>query len=464
MRNYRRAIPAAMLGFSMTVTGGGCSALGTGKNTPPFSGATGQPTPFEAPISPTPVQTPESYVPKKTETLRLLGVNATLQVIYIPVSNAQKNPDNYNDEENNAFRTKLLQYDRATLEGFSKAFMYATSGRYAPDVQVTTTQPIELTNGCVDSRSWKQTAEIENAAKAASLKGHINVVAVDADPCWTPGEILMGYASTEITPVILRTAFSSNEVMSHPLYAGVVVHEVGHSAGLDHAGKAVCEDPVRITNCTVDVTDDQNSVMSYDYGAYIGNDVATRFTAPELGKLGLLKADEVVTSANPGTVSLVPMTKEGAKLLVVQNNGHDTAYISTEIDPFAPYDVACTEGEQIDPSRPLLYTRTTSSQGGDELQYVCYEGNPTGTIASVQVRFSTRSADQTLNSGFAGAPSLAMVDTRKDTLDPRDPREDAKVTDGYTTPNTLILSTETYQFSLKSITKAGQAVIDITNK
>ncbi len=462
MSNYLRSIPAAMLGVGMVMSSGGCSYVSHETDpsiTRSVSPATDMPT-----ASPTPEAT-AGISPRQQEQMRLLGSNATINVIYIAVSNAPADEKGYMKDAHDAFRTKLLQSDPKILAGFTDAFDWATYGRFHPKVQVTEAAPIALADGCIDNANAVKTARVDLAASLYSVQGDLNVVALDADPCDSVSKGFSGYGSVNIAPVMDRKGFMTADYMKVQPYADVIVHEGGHSwGGLNHAGKAECADPIAITDCTVDVTADQNSVMSYEYGsgALTDPNIATRFTAPELEKLGLLKESEVVVNPAPGTVELVPIEQTGTKLIVIQEPGKSPKeYISFETDPYAAYTIACealTKKNQN--NKNILYQASI----GNGPTNICYKTNETDMKDSVQVRFPIRPFDSTVQPNTEDTSSLAMVDTRKDSTDPHDLRDDASVANGYNTPNTVIFSDDTLKYTYASFDKTNKAVIAITPK
>ncbi len=400
----------------------------------------------------------------KEETTRLLGSQAGLNIIYMPISNSARSDDEAvvtPAKEIIGFRKRLLAQDKTLLQTFSQAFDTATYGRYVPkSVDVVTAAPIAISDGCVELNANEQSEFIRAAAQDYVKKDAINIIELDAVPCGDIAtEAVAGFASANLIPIMNRVSFRFDEAYPTNEHAMLAVHEFGHFMNVKHAGAAECKDRVRITSCKADVVGDQHSLMSYEPKSRFGAGRVDTFTVPELYKLGLLKKNEFVINPDPGKLSLHTMSSPGLKLAIF-GTYIESKYVSYEEDATAAYDVACTpEGKKKIAEEDILYTSTT---GASEITYECYRSNKTKLSASVQVRFPLREVDVVTTKG-AGSKndSLLLVDARTDSTDPHDMREDANIADGYTKSGTTVLELEGTVVEFSATKGQNEAVLTI---
>ncbi len=215
---------------------------------------------------------------------------------------------------------RLRSRDPILADAVRQGFIGASGGRQVPSrARIRPAKgALRLPLRCVDDLT-----EVDKAARRLRERGAINVVVVKAPSCDSPGDgqTWAGIDLPETMPVAYWSALNSVYSLTH-----VVLHEVGHDAGLGHAGIATCENPVKIAHCTVQDTDDGSSLMSYAW-------VVDTFTGPELEALHLLDAKEIVR-VRPGQelplrVRLNATPDSGPTLLILERAlGKKPVYLS----------------------------------------------------------------------------------------------------------------------------------------
>lgn len=212
---------------------------------------------------------------------------------------------------------RLRSREPTLLDALRQGFVGATGGRMEPAwVRVTVARDtLRLDPGCIDHNYGFNTEEVEDAARPYRNEGAMNVVVVEAFDCDdTEDQKWAGYDGPDTMPVALWTSLDSVNELLH-----TVLHEYGHDAGLDHAGTAWCDDPIRIARCDVQPTADESSLMSYSHTLDV-------FTGPELDLMHLLTAEEIVrispSPESPLRIALHDSQEPGPKLLILRRAFH----------------------------------------------------------------------------------------------------------------------------------------------
>jgi len=339
---------------------------------------------------------------------KLLGSNAAVNIIDVPISNATtaKQQAMYDNNDTN----KLIDKDAKTLvkdlhspkgvlrSAVRKAFSTATYGRYKPSaVNYEKTAPLTLENGCIDYWHDDKLQPLYDFIKSNAKPDQLNVAVVEAFVCNPPrGQMgVRAFGSANIIPIVALGELGST--------AGTIVHEAGgHYLGLPHAGTAECTDVINIQGCDVNETADKWSLMAYRS--------ANTFTVPELYKLGLLRPDEVLDLHGATTSQEVTLTdishKGGIKLVIGKTAAGKELYISWDKDDSAGYTEECVVVKS-------LYDRLKGvreedlldgavwkdADTGKDRYFSCYKTQKTSQTHSLQERVDARA----VNAGTNGA-------------------------------------------------------------
>ncbi|PID99392.1 hypothetical protein CSA80_01360 [Candidatus Saccharibacteria bacterium] len=358
-------------------------------------------------------ETPAGY--NTFDTRELLEANAGIHMIYIPVENAapaDSDGDPVMKAISETYRKNILEGDEAFTQEIQDGISEATYGRYNPAVEVTIAkQSIRLDDGCVDRESNRDVLKIYDVVTSTQSEHSIPsipVAVVDAPSC--TGKEAVAFAGFNHALVITNTAFGIH-------FRRALIHELGHSGGLDHAGVAACTNAVKVSDCEINPTLDQNSMMGYRdrlAGMYDTpkHNLLKFFTPPELYELGLLREDEVITLNTAQMVEYAEQNKQitlsaidtaGHKLLALEtenpnNELGDRVFISWGPDPYAAlYDKYCETDRLCD--------KTGSSTGDKSLQVrvptiTLSDGDITGTFALVGFPINDRMSDLPRLRGF----------------------------------------------------------------
>jgi hypothetical protein len=338
--------------------------------------------------SPAPVASPNAYIPGSMTQL-LLAENAPINMIYIPVPRADQivgpDKDHFDGEDTSDVQKFITGSDPQFREGILQAFTAATANRYAPtEISLTETQPMADAN-CLSNTDDAGNAAIDAVAAPYRVVGDLNFIFVEQAGCMVAGSDgqIGGYAGADIDPIISTDSIDD--------IAYTMVHEEGHSNGLDHAGIATCSNELAATGCSVDPTADPNSVMGYTY-----NNTALKYTAPELEQMGLLKGSEFIPDATQGTYTLVDINSPGLKVLSI-NSAQGPVYFSLETDAAAGYDDQCSPEKQNSDLDPNLDYFTDVTVNGRVTELACNKVNFRPISHTVQERIDSQGTLNIIN-------------------------------------------------------------------
>lgn len=255
-------------------------------------------------------------LPKDTQPREAIASNGPVNMIVIPVENSV-------DEKLTDAFVDTIEKDDATA--VTDAFKLATYGRYVPaDVEVNTSEPVFLKDGCYDYTSAKDFWYLQQKAQELRRTGSVDIIMLGAVACKNLD--YAGHAgSGDSLPII--TAPSIDNVKQKN-YAGTIVHEIGHDVGITHAGKATCENRDIPAGC---LTDKQNYSSTGDENSVMGYQGYRKFSMLDMMDGGLLKPEEIVNIDKPGEYNLVDMYDNGAKIAVI--DGETPLYLSLESVP-----------------------------------------------------------------------------------------------------------------------------------
>jgi len=269
-------------------------------------------------------------------------------------------------------------------------------------------------------------------------QGALNIITVKLYGC--DDRSMGGYAAEGLGPILSLRGIGGN-------LGQIIMHELGHSAGLLHANIAVCPEPLGLVEeaCEVFATDDPSSLMGYT------NDKGSDdFSLPEMFELGLLEDAEVLDNPASGDYKLsgFDAPRGEPKVLKIGQN----AYISWEDDIQASHDIECKKGNYTEHSAEgnfpdnLAYT-TTITIDGHNLLFSCYKVNQRLATNTLQVRDGQKK----------GMHLIARPDRAPDALK-------TTISNGEVIPNTVVHDSKVATVTYIGQTDQNQAIVRVLKK
>ncbi len=201
------------------------------------------------------------------------------------------------------------------LDEVTTTFTNATKGLYVPD-NVTFVIAELSDESCIDATSEQELRAVHDDAEEYLKEDAVNVIVADALFCDKSANI--PGKTTPGLPALL-TAVASHD------FSDILVHEVGHSAGLGHAGELLCKHPESLDSCDAYPAIDYLSIMGYRDGQF--------FTNIELSSIGLIGEDAILHDPMPGEYVLRDADQEGSGPQgVVIDTDNEQLFISWERD------------------------------------------------------------------------------------------------------------------------------------
>lgn len=356
-------------------------------------------------------------------TRRLLSLDASMKIIYVPVTN----PGELNNVSSSDVNHKqFLSRSRMYIDGVKQEIVDATHGRYQPQtINIVEAPVLEVGSECLDTSSEAATKLYDHASPVID-DTQVNVLIVNQEAC---DFFVGGFARPDTVPILSNHAFSQ--------LGRTIMHEVGHSAGLLHAGRTVCAEPTDILACQTSETTDPNSIMGYESGAH--------FTGPDLYELGLHTSSEVLENPSDGEYILhdAAATDASLKTLIINRDGQ-RLYISWEPDSQAGADSLCAPEQ----SGAVDYNPddfiSSGRRGGEEEYYLCLKTNHRDMTNTLQTRLRVRD-------------SLSLV-TRPDRAP--DPFGD-EPSSGEITPGTVVYKDKHRQVTFVGFNQTNQAIVGV---
>lgn len=246
-----------------------------------------------------------SIAPARAVRINVIMVDSDLDVTKdVPIEN---------QKAATALAQRLKAQDPAVLRTIREAFRAATSGIFDPTVKVVTaSQRLTVPGACLDR--FTDDESVQAAARPLQEENALNIVVMRALICSeSEDRTWAGYDGSGAgqLPVVGWLALGRPDGMIHTM-----IHEYGHDAGLLHAGRSDCQDPVTNTGCTVDEVGDLGSVMSYQFAT-------DAYDVPELHLMGLV-GDRVVIDVSASTAEEVRIGtgRSSASALLINPDPH----------------------------------------------------------------------------------------------------------------------------------------------
>jgi len=302
----------------------------------------------------------------------LMQADAPIQIVYIPTSaDLELGLNFWSDVTREKFFDTQGDGRAKVLGAALTKIVSATSGFYTPsDITVVETAGMPEIE-CIDLENTLQVLRIDNYAAEFSDPKMINVVLIDADPCEDSAiNSFSGYSFDGLAPVVAANGIDR--------LGQVMIHEIGHTVGLEHAGSLVCKDSVAVKECVSDKTGDITSTMGYGGEARV-------FSIPEMLALGLIDENRILTNPVNGIYTLTDVKNEQATPALIElDTEAGKMYFSWQNDEQASFDIFCmTETSGTSPENAELYTLINTDEGG---QIACFKGNLRYQDHSLQVR------------------------------------------------------------------------------
>ncbi len=317
----------------------------------------------------------------KETTLSLLMRDVPVNIVVLPT--AYQDSRDYAKER----RAEYATNSPGATAPVEDLLYTASDGEFNNQVSFTQANVVaDLPNGCVEEDDTAS-SEYRKTATPFFLDGAVNIVMVDAVSCKSDQDGNSGFAGYAYVDSPLAPILSSEAANGLPY---VVLHELGHSIGLSHAGSASCNNALL---CGVSDTGDNLSLMGYSYSS-------SKFSASERAQLGILQPERIISNPKTGEYKLVlPEHKIGKALLQLTTDSGEVS-ISWESDNLTteqycdPVDIP--EGwEQFTlEQKRLYYEETHELTGSFDLKCADFGGTIDG--ATLQLRVPNNNGGQSI--------------------------------------------------------------------
>lgn len=265
----------------------------------------------------------------------VLAADAPINIVHVPA-----HPETNHDQDDEQHAVELssanfwAQEPAEIAQSLTEFAMQATGGKYAPNqVNVTEAGPLSDSIDCIGNADDNQVNVIQRHLRPYLAPGEVNISIIDLPHC---GNKFIAYAGAGLVPILSGESYASFNITA--------IHEVGHSAGLEHAGTLTCSDAIAVHECDTDPTGDVGSIMSYMF-----TETANDFSFADLMQLNILNPSEITVPAVSGDYELTdPMRvtdQQSPKGLVLPTET-GTVYVSWEEDDQARFDTVCAADSQ----------------------------------------------------------------------------------------------------------------------
>ncbi|MCA9328679.1 hypothetical protein KC959_02825, partial [Candidatus Saccharibacteria bacterium] len=202
-------------------------------------------------------------------------------------------------------------------------------------------------SSCIDATSEEELTAIHDNAGPLLEEDALNIIVADTLFCDksanTPGKTTPGM------PPLLTVAASYN-------FPDILTHELGHSAGLGHAGELLCDQPEAFQSCEKFPTIDYLSIMGYRDGK--------NFSNFELASIGLIGDDAILHNPSPGEIVLRDIGQLGeAPQGIVMDTENGQLFVSWEKDYIAGEEIRSLQLRIIDTDDRVLEPYLVSTKG-----------------------------------------------------------------------------------------------------